>query len=670
LEIRALHLEQRQPAARLLTHLSYPPARLLLFSRARFVYAGAAILRNLAMNTDYRSGPLVLLLAALAAVAGCEGASPRNDASYFFVDHTDGVEVSLTRARPDSRSRKLWDRFTFHYETRRALAPPLPSRLTFDVNVPPGAELQFALAASTMGGPTLLAPVEFRVVVDAGNGEEIIFMETVRRSRPNRWYRREVDLSPWTGSRIRLSFDTRRGATGGPSSELHILPLWGNPVMTSERPAVAKPNVVLISVDCLRADHLGTYGYERDTSPNIDQFSRNAVLFETAMSSSSYTLPTHASMLTGLPPGIHGAARTGITSSMAYLPELLAEAGYRVNGVVTAPFLSRTYGFERGFHTYENRLARASERVDKALELLREGAEQNQFLLLHVMDAHWPYSPPGEFITRFGERPRDISRVLNRVGSWTPTSRAELDQIISLYDAEIAYVDEELGRFFEGLKEMKLYDESLIILTADHGEAFYEHGEWEHARPWFIDGPGLYEEIVHIPLIVKWPGESSGIKVPSVVSQNDVFPTVLDTAGVELTNAWSTNLRHYVVPGSQPPPSRGVIAEFTALIKAGPKVQVALRSQDSKYIATLRSHSMEDLYSGALESEELYDLRSDPEEKENLLLEPGQSASTYRAALRAYLEEAGSQLAQEPGETITPDEEVLEQLRALGYVEP
>ena len=623
------------------------------------------------MITARHSRLTVFMVGVLAGISGCERDSPGNDTTFFFVDHVDRAETSGSEANIEPLSRKLWDRFTFGYETRRALTPPLPSRITFELPLPTDPILRFALAASTMGRPTLLAPVEFRLLVDSGNNKELVFTETVRRSQPNRWFTREVDLSLWAGSTVHLSFETRLGTGGVRSARHNILPLWGNPVLASRDRVATKPNLILISVDCLRADHLGAYGYERDTSPRVDEFSREAVLFQTAVSTSSYTLPTHASMLTGLPPGIHWAARVGISTTVPYAPELLAEAGYRVNGVVTAPFLSRSYGFHRGFHTYENRLARADERIDKGLELLREGGGQDQFLFLHLMDVHWPYSPPRQFITRFGERPRDISSVLSQVGQRAPPiSQVGLDQIVNLYDAEIAYVDRELGRFFDELKEMKLYDDALIILTADHGEAFYEHGHWEHARPWSNDGPGLYEEIVHIPLIVKWPREFSGVKISRLVSQTDVFPTLLEAAGLERPNAWATSLRHHLVRSSRPPVPRTVIAEFTSSsAEGGAAMQIAFRSQDSKYIATFRSRTIPDLYSSSIEKEELYDLSNDPREEENLLLESDRGPGSYRKALRAYLAEARKRLLQQQGEEISVDESVLEELRTLGYVE-
>jgi arylsulfatase A-like enzyme len=611
-----------------------------------------------------------LAVAIFAAMFACTRPSTEDNTSFFFIDHLNKASITIGEQAMAADPQNLWDRVTLRYETRRALTPSLPSRLTFEVEVPQDPVIRFTTAASTMGQRTLLAPVEFRLLVGSGADEDLIFTDTIPRSRPNRWIAHEVDLSPWAESKVRLSLETRRGTGGIPSTEHLIQPLWGNPVLVNRNPRSSRPNLILISVDCLRADHVGAYGYERDTTAHIDEFAREATLFRNAMSTSSYTLPTHVSMLTGLPPSIHGADRVGVSKSIPYVPELLAESGYRVNGVVSAPFLDRAYGFDRGFHTYRNMLTRAARVVDDALVLLQEGLGQAQFLFLHIMDAHWTYAPPKEFLTRFGERPRDISSLLDIVGTHASPTPEELAQIISLYDAEIAYLDQELGRFFAALKQMDIYDDSLILLTADHGEAFLEHGHWEHARPWRHDGPGLYDEIVHVPLIVKWPRESSFREITNVVSQVDIFRTLSEAAGLEASTTWARSLRHYVDPGIESPPPRHVVAElFSRSARDGVGLQIALRSDNFKYIASFRASTVEDLFSGSIQKEELYHLGNDPREEKNLLLDSHQDVGPFRNALEAYLAEVQKGLRNQQGEEITLDERLLEDLRELGYVE-
>jgi len=422
---------------------------------------------------------------------------------------------------------------------------------------------------------------------------------------------------------------------------------------------------VLISVDCLRADHLGAYGYARKTSPRIDQFASQGVVFETAVSSSSYTHPTHMSMLTGLPPSVHGATRwRRLARAVPYIPELLSREGYRVDAVVSGAYLSQNFGFERGFHTYRYIQDPGAERlVDEAIDLLRRGEGQSHFLFLHMFDPHWKYLPPAEFRIRFGQRPGDISDLLSKVPqSDPPESRKEIEDMINLYDGEIAYLDQEVGRLFDELKAMGLYDRSLIIVTADHGEAFFEHGYWEHSQT-------LYEEMVRIPLIVKWPEDSPVATIDSLVSQTDIFPTVLDVAGVDRPSPWAIPLRRYLDGTSPSLDSRKVVMEVTwdPLDTRRASMKIALRGQDLKYIATLHAPTVDDLYVAEIRDEELYDLRSDPGEKENIIAESSQSL-IYRDELRAYLAEARRVRSERRGEKVILDDAVRERLKALGYL--
>jgi len=416
---------------------------------------------------------------------------------------------------------------------------------------------------------------------------------------------------------------------------------------------------------------LSAYGYPRETSPRIDAFSREAVLFKTAVAASTYTLPTHASMLTGLPPSLHGSnLRRGISPSVAYVPETLLRAGYRVSAVVSAAYLSQTYGFHRGFHSYRVSGGRAASIIDGALAALDEGEGQAQFLFLHLYDVHAPYTAPREFIDRFLEPKADVTESLRVMRpNARPPNDVELQRVVALYDTEVAYVDQEIGRFLDELKTRGLFDTSLIIITADHGEAFQEHGAWRHGRERSLDKPGLYDEIVHIPLIVKWPGETTGVEVASVVSQMDVSATILEAAGIEFSSPWSLGLRRYR-DGGHNISTRHVIAEAVARDpKRGASLQIALIDERSKYIAFFRASTLSELYETSPLKEELYDLRSDPLERHNLQADSGYSLGSFRTAVQSYLELVGESLTVD-GDDITFDEELLEELRALGYLDP
>ena len=251
-----------------------------------------------------------------------------------------------------------------------------------------------------------------------------------------------------------------------------------------------------------------------------------------------------------------------------------------------------------------------------------------------------------------------------------PKSRLQVEQTIALYDAELAYVDEELQRFFDALRKAGTWDNALVIVTADHGEAFYEHEDWDHGRPWRHETPGLYEEIVHVPLIVKWPGEPIGRKVPNLVSQMDVSPTMLEAAGIEPPTHWATGLRRWVDGDAElGEPTRHMITEFVSSRRDGSAgLQIALRNQNTKYIATFRADTVAELRGTVPVREELYDLRNDPGEQRNLLEADNASPGPFRAALRSYLKSA-RELAPTAEDDIVPDEKLLKELRSLGYVE-
>jgi len=549
-------------------------------------------------------------------------------------------------------------------ETRKALTLELAASIALDLRLPEDPVLSFAIGASSRDRPTLLAPVIFRVLVD----DTEVFQEVLRRSKGGEWFPRTVDLAPWSGRSARVVLEARLGGGGIAGTEDHVLAHWGNPVIRSRGRVPERPNLVLISIDCLRADHVGAYGYSQATTPNLDAFAREATLFQNAVAVSSYTLPTHASMFTGLPPSLHGAmVRRRILRSVRTLPELLTREGYAARGVVSSPFLAPGYGFADGFDTYRlSSAARASGLVDEALALLDEGLGQSQFLFLHLFDAHSPYSPPGEFLERFGPRPKDVSGLHAMVeGQIPPSSETEIGEARALYDGEIAYLDREIGRFFAGLRERGLYDTSLIVVTADHGEAFYEHRYWEHGQPWRGDGPGLYQEIVHVPLLVKPPGAPEPAVVEDVVSQMDIFPTLLEAAGSRFESSWARSLFG---------PRRGVdswaMAEFLGVSqRGGATLETALRRGNLKYLASFHASSIEEVFASDPVKEAFYDLSADPGESRSLLPEGGDNVAGAREALTRYLRLARAKhagLAQED-ETLDPD--LLRKLESLGYIE-
>ncbi len=304
---------------------------------------------------------------------------------------------------------------------------------------------------------------------------------------------------------------------------------------------------------------------------------------------------------------------------------------------------------------------RASEIVDAALELARGTRSAKKFLFVHLFDAHWPYLPPPGFHDRFDERPPDISDILTKVRDRLPSSGPEeIHQLVNLYDGEIAYLDQELGRFFAGLKEAGIYHRSLIILTADHGESFYEHNAWEHMG-------SLFEEVTHIPLIVKWPGESPTGTVESLVSQLNIFPTLLEEAGL-VPPYDCVSLARFL--GESPAPSKNALSEITWDAKEGQgaAMKIAVKDNRLKYILMLAGEVEDELFFSEVVNEELYDLIEDPGEQKNLLPETTTDIGPLRRDALFLLEKARTLQAKRRGQEVVLDEELLERLKALGYI--
>jgi arylsulfatase A-like enzyme len=595
---------------------------------------------------------------------------------YFFAPRVEEAEKSFDRNQFLSfrKDALLAASTTIGNDTRFSLTPPLPSRLTFEVDVPEEPSFTFSVGVSSLGGKGLPAPVAFRLFVQTDSGEQLCFEHVVGRGKPNRWSHHQVDLSSWAGQKIRLTFATNLRETQyiprrDPSilAGQSFLPAWGNPVLDHANNAARRRDIILISVDCLRADHVGVHGYARKTTPNIDRVAEEGVVFENASSISSWTLPTHMSMLTGLMPAEHGLNRLHrMNSNVPYLPEILGRANYETLGVVSGAYLSPTFGYEDGFMRYLYLIKTpADEVVRTALEMMLHKGKRNRFLFLHLFDAHWPYLPPRGFLERVAERPPDISGIQSMVlHREAPNNEKEIQYVKDLYDSEVAFIDRELGYFFEELRVAGLFDDALILITGDHGEGFYEHRQWQHSEI-------LYNEVVHIPLIVKWPGGAPRGRVGELVSQLHFFPTLLETAGLESPYTDIPSLRHFIQAGQKNPEPQTVISEITwePSEDKDAALKISVRREHLKYIATYSGEPGDEAFVSQLVYEELYDLSQDEGELNNLLPDTEMGIEFFRDHAETYLATVRKARAGQRGQRIVIDEELKKSLEALGYVE-
>jgi arylsulfatase A-like enzyme len=308
------------------------------------------------------------------------------------------------------------------------------------------------------------------------------------------------------------------------------------------------PNVLLVIIDTLRFDKLGCYGNKLGLTPNIDALAKSGALFEQAISQAPWTLPSIASLYTSSYPERHGAGGylgqqfTPLNDTVHPIAEILRDRGFDTAGIANVFFLSPTFHMDRGFENYDfirpfNNLneRRATATTDAAIAKLKEKKDRTFFLMVHYVDPHMTYDPPAKFREKFA-MPMDRVPDPNLFGKATDmrdlrTGRRSMasvpvERLERLYNGEIAYTDEQVGRLLAEVKALDLDKNTLVILTADHGEEFNDHGALEH-------GHSMYEEQLHVPLIMRYTSVIEPRRIGAVVRHIDVAPTILELAGLD-----------------------------------------------------------------------------------------------------------------------------------------
>lgn len=419
------------------------------------------------------------------------------------------------------------------------------------------------------------------------------------------------------------------------------------------------PSVVLIVIDTLRADHLGAYGYDRPVSPNLDALAAEAAVFENAFAAATWTLPSVASMFTGLLPSQHDAGRpyedergeqfSVMRAAARVFPEVLRERGYVTGAVVNAPFLHEGFGFARGFDDYDwapasdSQLRRADVTVDAALAWLDEHGDEQFFLFVHVFDLHRHYDAPEPFRGRFTDQFADTyGETLDTLES-RDLAEANRDWpfIVAAYDEEIAFVDAHLGRLFDGMRSRGILDQSTVLLTSDHGEGFDEHGSAGH-------GHTLFNEMLRVPLMVWGPGVEAG-RYEDPVSLIDLEPTILEIAdsGVE-TKGNASSLWPLLTTGRSLP-RRTLFAEWT---------------HPGELKAVIR-WPFKAILDAETDQRWLYNLSDDPGEEINLADSRDSDFYEFLSDLQALLH---AQTDADTANRVEIDPQVLKALKSLGYI--
>ncbi len=547
--------------------------------------------------------------------------------------------------------------------SRRAIVAPPRSRLRFPLRVPPGAALDFSAAVE---GQARTAGVRFTVSVD---GREVYArtLDPAARRRDRRWFDERVDLAPWAGRDVEIALATEAAATGLPAGT----PGWSHVRLVSESrrarqaAGAGAPSVLVVLVDTLRADHLGCYGAAPSPSPVVDRLAAGGLVFEQAVAQSSWTMPSVATLFTGLHPrshGVVGASADGdgaasdpgfLADTLPTLAERASAAGITTVGVSASPLVSRATNLARGFETFvEFGWDRARHDWPPAAEVnarFLAWLERNRGLrflaYLHYMDPHDPYTPPAALRPPAppGVRPEvaagQVDGLARRLNG-SPLAAAEVNHLRRLYDAEIRAWDAELGTLLDALARRGLGGSTIVVLTADHGEEFQEHGRLKHRVH-------LYDELLHVPLVIAGPGVRAG-RVAEQAQGIDLFPTLAGLLGAAPPRGLPG--RDLLAAGAEAP---AISETLYGLMPDGATTPiVSLRTADWKLI-----------HAPALGRYELYDLRRDPAEREDRF-----ASAAEGAALAARLAEWET-AAPAPPRAEGHDPALGEKLRALGYVD-
>ena len=374
-----------------------------------------------------------------------------------------------------------------------------------------------------------------------------------------------------------------------------------------------QPNLVLITVDTLRVDHLGCYGHFRPVSPRIDRLAESGLVFERAISQASWTLPSIASLHTSLYPREHGAisARTPLRREVTTLGEVLLGVGYSTIAVVSHSFVSRRYGLDQGFTTFDQSLWMGHDAITsrkatkKALKYLRKVGREPYFLWVHYFDPHFTYIRHPKF--RFAEEHSrfppvhltwdELAAARPALADDTIPDPFSLDTVKAIYDEEIAFMDEAIGRLFDGIDRIQFLRPTVIVLTADHGEYFMERGKFGHGRD-------VYDELVHVPLIIGGAIDKSllGLRIAQSVEVASIAHTLAELAQVDHNPFQGEDL--LVIP-EESGRSRPIFSEGNHAYGTKQR-KVMVEWEGWKLILNLDDRRFE-----------LYDLDKDPHEREN-----------------------------------------------------
>jgi arylsulfatase A-like enzyme len=632
-------------------------------NRLRFVFAATASPADDARNPDRRqlAAAFYSLVVGDAADPGLQDLLGRDAPRPFAITKADGVPT---------------------------LVEVGPSVVRYAIRVPSSGELCFRPALHP-GARAAGASASFRVTEEARPGEEQELWSAVLGPQSRALDEVRIPLRARAGDIVRIGLHVGpAGATG----ERFAWGLWGAPrVMGSSgadtggtrplppederrradglRAALGSPNVLFVILDAGRADHFGAYGYARPTTPNIDRFAREGVVFERAFTPAVYTLGAMSSVWTSQYPDRHHADvsfAARLPRDRLTLAELLGAQGIHTAGFVSNVIAGTFNGFDRGFsefhEVFREQSTSGADGLARTVPAWIAGQTGRRFFAyVHFREPHCPYNPPAPYDTRFGPDGPITPEMRTACGSGTwitdvnqgrrALSPSEKDHLVRLYDGNLAFADEVMGQIRAALEKAGLLERTVVIISADHGEALFEHG-------WIGHNVQLYDESAHVPLIVRFPagqGPAAGTRLRTLADLLDVAPTIADLFGVMGRGGSDRQFQGR----SLLPVLLGAEGETAILSRTvWDRPRYARRDATHKFVYDTRTGE-----------EELYDLTRDPGEKTNLVASDPLRAAWSRQSLHHWIASVARAATAEG--TMAPGRltrEECENLKALGYL--
>jgi arylsulfatase A-like enzyme len=577
-------------------------------------------------------------------------------------------------------------------QTVNCLFAPPPSIYKFPMKVPEGGTLRLGYGLLTEAWDNESNGVTFEVLLEEAGKTKLIHRakaDPYHRKQDQKIFYQDLDLSPYANKRVTIYLKTggflrREGKTDEKTDFRNDFSFWVSPLLVQKQAPGAEGelplNIILISIDTLRADHLSCYGYQRQTSPNIDELSRDSALFLNTLSHAPLTLPSHMTMLTGLVPTNHQVLYVyqSLNPDVTTLADVLRSSGYLTGAFTDGALVSARYGFSKGFESFHEEalgyfIPNSAELLyQKASAWIKRSLGPKFFLFLHTYQPHDPYKSPPPWGQVFLKKDdiwtsADLSEILGRGHPhlFKELKPSERENLVSLYDGEIRYTDEFLIKpLISELKRLRLYERTMIVLTSDHGEEFFEHGGWAHSL-------SLYNEEIKVPLIIKYPhSKHKGKRITQYRGLVDIMPTILEEVGLSSSGLGLDGKSVSGVFDQKEKKQRAYMSfRGDSIVNGALPKRVAIIRSPYKFILNEKYPAQAYEYFSPppprLELQELYNLDLDPLEKRNLADQERNLAREMMREAEAYL--TGIKKGTKSHD-IALDKAFEEKLKALGYI--